>query len=67
MSLDPSRFRLFWPLCVSIADACKKSWYQDWYLVERERFQHMLLVILDKLMADLQAKQVDLQETLLRI
>jgi DNA-binding SARP family transcriptional activator len=28
----------------------QESWYQDWYLYERERFQHMYLVMLDKLM-----------------
>lgn len=25
------------------------SWYQDWYLYERERFKHMYLIMLDKL------------------
>lgn len=29
----------------------QESWYQDWYLYQRERFQHMYLIILDKLMA----------------
>jgi DNA-binding SARP family transcriptional activator len=28
----------------------QESWYQDWYLYQRERFQHMYLIILDKLM-----------------
>jgi DNA-binding SARP family transcriptional activator len=28
----------------------QESWYQDWYLYQRERFQHMYLVMLDKLM-----------------
>ena len=28
----------------------QESWYQDWYLYERERFQHMYLSMLDKLM-----------------
>jgi DNA-binding SARP family transcriptional activator len=28
----------------------QESWYQDWYLYERERFQHMYLATLDKLM-----------------
>jgi DNA-binding SARP family transcriptional activator len=28
----------------------QESWYQDWYLYERERFQHMYLIMLDKLM-----------------
>jgi DNA-binding SARP family transcriptional activator len=28
----------------------QESWYQDWYLQERERFQHMYLIMLDKLM-----------------
>jgi len=28
----------------------QESWYQDWYLYERERFQYMYLVMLDKLM-----------------
>jgi DNA-binding SARP family transcriptional activator len=28
----------------------QESWYQDWYLHERERFQHMYLIMLDKLM-----------------
>jgi DNA-binding SARP family transcriptional activator len=28
----------------------QESWYQDWYLCERERFQYMYLVMLDKLM-----------------
>jgi DNA-binding SARP family transcriptional activator len=27
-----------------------ESWYQDWYLYERERLQHMYLIMLDKLM-----------------
>jgi DNA-binding SARP family transcriptional activator len=29
----------------------QENWYCDWYLLERERFQHMYLIILDKLMA----------------
>jgi DNA-binding SARP family transcriptional activator len=28
----------------------QESWYQDWYLYERERFQHIYLSMLDKLM-----------------
>jgi DNA-binding SARP family transcriptional activator len=28
----------------------QESWYADWYLYERERYQHMYLVMLDKLM-----------------
>jgi DNA-binding SARP family transcriptional activator len=28
----------------------QESWYQDWYLYERERFRHMYLILLDKLM-----------------
>jgi DNA-binding SARP family transcriptional activator len=28
----------------------QESWYQDWYLYDRERFQHMYVVMLDKLM-----------------
>jgi DNA-binding SARP family transcriptional activator len=28
----------------------QESWYQDWYLYEREHFQHMYLIMLDKLM-----------------
>jgi DNA-binding SARP family transcriptional activator len=28
----------------------QESWYQDWYLLERERYQHMYLSMLDKLM-----------------
>lgn len=28
----------------------QESWYQDWYLYQRERYQHMYLVMLDKLM-----------------
>ncbi len=28
----------------------QESWYQDWYLYECERFQHMYLIMLDKLM-----------------
>jgi DNA-binding SARP family transcriptional activator len=28
----------------------QESWYQDWYLYQRERFQHMYLIMLDKLM-----------------
>jgi DNA-binding SARP family transcriptional activator len=28
----------------------QESWYQDWYLYERERFRHGYLVLLDKLM-----------------
>ena len=29
----------------------QESWYQDWYLHERERFQYMYLIMLDTLMA----------------
>jgi DNA-binding SARP family transcriptional activator len=36
----------------------QESWYQDWYLYERERFQHLYLVMLDKLM-DYREKQGD--------
>ena len=28
----------------------QESWYQDWYLYERARFQHLYLIMLDKLM-----------------
>ena len=28
----------------------QESWYQDWYLYERARFQHLYLILLDKLM-----------------
>jgi DNA-binding SARP family transcriptional activator len=28
----------------------QESWYEDWYLFERERFQHLYLSMLDKLM-----------------
>ncbi len=28
----------------------QESWYQDWYLYERERFQYLYLIMLDKLM-----------------
>jgi DNA-binding SARP family transcriptional activator len=28
----------------------QESWYEDWYLYERERFQHMYLSMLDRLM-----------------
>jgi len=34
----------------------QESWYQDWYLYERERFQHMYLVMLDKLMDHCEAQ-----------
>jgi DNA-binding SARP family transcriptional activator len=34
----------------------QESWYQDWYLCERERFQHMYLVMLDKLMDHCEAQ-----------
>ncbi len=34
----------------------QQSWYQDWYLYERERLQHMYLIILDKLMAYCEAQ-----------
>jgi DNA-binding SARP family transcriptional activator len=34
----------------------QESWYQDWYLYERERFQHMYLVMLDKLMDHCEAR-----------
>jgi len=33
----------------------QESWYQDWYLYERERFQHMYLIMLDKLMGHCEA------------
>jgi DNA-binding SARP family transcriptional activator len=35
----------------------QESWYQDWYLYERERFRHSYLVLLDKLMAYCEAQQ----------
>jgi DNA-binding SARP family transcriptional activator len=35
----------------------QESWYQDWYLLQRERFQHMYLIILDKLMDHCEAHQ----------
>lgn len=35
----------------------QESWYQDWYLYEQERFRHMYLVILDKLVDYFQAHQ----------
>ncbi len=28
----------------------QESWYHDWYLYERERLQHLYLILLDKLM-----------------
>ena len=34
----------------------QESWYQDWYLFERERFQHMYLVMLDRLMSHCEAR-----------
>jgi DNA-binding SARP family transcriptional activator len=34
----------------------QESWYQDWYLYERERFQHMYLIMLDKLMDHCEAR-----------
>jgi DNA-binding SARP family transcriptional activator len=34
----------------------QESWYQDWYLYERERFQYMYLVMLDKLMDHCEAQ-----------
>jgi DNA-binding SARP family transcriptional activator len=33
----------------------QESWYQDWYLYERERFQNMYLITLDKLMGHCEA------------
>lgn len=33
----------------------QESWYQDWYLTERERFQHLYLIMLDKLMGHCEA------------
>jgi DNA-binding SARP family transcriptional activator len=35
----------------------RESWYQDWYLYERERFQHMYLIVLDKLMGYCEAHE----------
>jgi DNA-binding SARP family transcriptional activator len=34
----------------------QESWYQDWYLYERERFQHMYLAMLEKLMDHCEAQ-----------
>jgi len=34
----------------------QESWYLDWYLYERERFQYMYLVMLDKLMDHCEAQ-----------
>ena len=34
----------------------QESWYQDWYLLERERFQHEYLIILDRLMEYCEAR-----------
>jgi DNA-binding SARP family transcriptional activator len=34
----------------------QESWYQDWYLYERERFQYLYLVMLDKLMDHCEAQ-----------
>jgi DNA-binding SARP family transcriptional activator len=35
----------------------QESWYQDWYLYERERAQHMYLILLDKLMGYCESHQ----------
>jgi DNA-binding SARP family transcriptional activator len=35
----------------------QESWYQDWYLYERERYRHMYLVMLDKLMDCCEARR----------
>jgi DNA-binding SARP family transcriptional activator len=34
----------------------RESWYQDWYLYERERFRYMYLIMLDKLIDRCEAK-----------
>jgi len=34
----------------------QESWYQDWYLYEHERFEHMYMVMLDKLMDHCEAQ-----------
>lgn len=33
-----------------------EGWYEDWCLYERERFQHMYLIMLDKLMGSCEAR-----------
>jgi DNA-binding SARP family transcriptional activator len=48
--LDPQSVRALTDAVGLYGGGLQESWYQDWYLYERERFQHMYLIMLDKLM-----------------
>lgn len=48
--LDPGHFQTLKEAVSLYRGGLQESWYQDWYLYERERLQHIYLVILEKLM-----------------
>lgn len=48
--LDTARVQILQNAVELYRGGLQESWYQDWYLFERERFQHMYLIMLDKLM-----------------
>jgi DNA-binding SARP family transcriptional activator len=48
--LDPQDVQILQSAVDLYRGGLQESWYQDWYLYERERFQHIYLIMLDKLM-----------------
>lgn len=48
--LDPQAVRTLQSAVDLYRGGLQESWYQDWYLCERERFQYLYLILLDKLM-----------------
>jgi DNA-binding SARP family transcriptional activator len=48
--LDPQDVQILQSAVDLYRGGLQESWYQDWYLYERERFRHMYLILLDKLM-----------------
>ena len=49
-ALDPEAVRALESAVGLYQGGLQESWYQDWYRYQRERFQHIYLVMLDKLM-----------------
>lgn len=48
--LDPQAVQTLQSAVDLYRGGLQESWYQDWYLYERERFQYLYLIMLDKLM-----------------